>query len=193
MKVYQIPEGIPNLQPYFPALNFRSDNVISWKIQAKDATGVVIAETRENIYKLLSKDRTRLNFINQFGGMDGADFIRIDGEKEIKGEVWQKSLHFPLDKTKGGMIRKNINSNETYTLQTTLYSEFDQEWISELADSPLAWIEMLLPNGLGQKTEKQFIPIVISDINFPIIKSEGRFLYLVKIKYYMANANITFR
>lgn len=193
MKVYQIPEGIPNIKDLFPALNFQTDGLKSWKIQAKDAEGNVIAETRENTYTLLCEDRIRLGFINQFGQMDGLDFIRADGEKEVKGETWQKSLQFPLDKRLGGAIRKNISSNEVYQVQTILYNEFKQEWVAEIADSPLAWVETILPNGFGEKTVKEFIPIVISDISFPILKSEGRFLYLVKIKYYMANSNITFR
>lgn len=193
MKVYHIPEGIPNIKKLIPQLDFRADFVKSWKVQAKDAEGNVIGETRENVFLPICEDRIRLGFINQFGGMDGLNFIRVDGEKEVKGETWQKSLKFPLDKRKGGTLRKNIQSNEVYQVQTILYNEFKQEWVAEIADSPLTWIEMMLPNGFNQETVKEFIPIVISDISFPIIKSEGRYLYLVNIKYYMANANITFR
>ena len=192
MKVYQIPEGIPNIKDYFPELDF--GEVAEWSVFVKDQTGAILGESRTNVLGCCCvPDKVRIHFINSFGQIDAINFIRTDVDLDVKSDNWEKALKFPLNRTVGGTHRRGVSSNESFQVETNCFTEKDQEWISELAMSPLAWIEVFLPNGLREEIQKELIPINITDMKFPKRKAEKRYEYLVKIKFTMSNENINFR
>lgn len=189
MKVIYIPEGIPNIKDLFPKIDFR--NVKSWKLTAHDKQGLVLATTRINTLKCCSQ--IRVHFINSLGEIDSINFHKVEIVQETKSDTWTKTQKFPLDRTKGGTYRKNIISNENYEAETNIYGENQQYWLKEFETSPKAWIEMQLPNGFLASDEKEYIPIVISDVNITERKSKDRYEYLVRIKFSMSNSNINLR
>lgn len=191
MKILYVPEGLQNIKTYFPMVNF--SEILSWKIYLKDESGNVFATTRINTTGCCCGDeKTRIHFINSCGNIDSINFILNTEESETKSATWQKSQQFPLDRTKGGNYRINIESNENYEVETKCYGEKDQYWIKELANTPLAWIETFLPNGFNAPVQKEFIPITILDSKLPTKDAEA-FEYVVKIKFSMANSNSNLR
>lgn len=192
MKIYYVPEGIPNIKGYFPTINF--DQVEEWNVYVKDSNGNVLATSRQNqIGCCCIDEKARIHFINSLGEVDSINFIRVLEETESKSDSWQKSQKFPLNRTKGGSYRKNIKSNESYEAETRCYGETDQYWLKELIDTPKAWIETDLPNGFLESIEKAFIPISITDTKLVTRKNTQRYEYIVKIKFSMSNENQTLR
>lgn len=192
MNVYNIPEGLPNIKEYFPALEW--NDLLEWIITVKDENDVIIAESRINrVGCCCVEDKIRIHFINSFGQIDAANFFRSSKDLEVKSESWQKALKFPLSVKSGGSYRRNITSNESFEVETNCYQEKHQDWLSELATTPLAWIEVMLPNGFNAREIKELIPIKITDMKFPLKKMDKRHEYLVKVKFEMSNENISFR
>lgn len=190
-KILYIPEGIPNLKPLFPLVDF--SEVIEWSVYVKDSDDNIIATTRTNkVGCCCGDDMVRIHFLNSCGNIDSINFQLNIEESETKSDTWEKSQKFPLDRTKGGIYRKNIESNETYEVETKCYGERDQYWFKELINTPLAWLEMLLPNGFNAPVQKEFIPITILDLKLPT-KDVDVFEYLVKIKFSMSNSNSNLR
>lgn len=192
MNVYYIPEGIPNIRDYFPGIDF--EKVDEWVVYVKDDQDHTIATSRINqLGCCCTEDKVRIHFVNSLGEMDAINVIRVIEETEVKSDTWEKSQNFPLDKTKGGVYRKNITSNESYEAETRCYGEKDQYWIKDLINSPYAWIETLLPNGFQSQQKIEYIPIDISDVKLPTKKNTSRYEYIVKIKFTMSNDNKTIR
>lgn len=192
LNVYYIPEGIPNIEEYFPTIDF--EKVIEWNVYVKDSQGNIIATSRNNqIGCCCIDDKARIHFINSLGEIDSINFIRVVEELESKSESWEKTNKFPLDRSAGGSYRKNIKSNEYYEAETRCYGETDQYWIKELIDTPKAWIETYLSNGFNIPSEKAFIPVVIADAKLQTKKVSQRYEYIVKIKFSMSNENNTLR
>lgn len=187
--ILYIPEGIPNIQNLFKKIDFNKLN--SWKIVVRDQHHNILATSRNNI--LASCNEIRVHFINSFGEIDSINLHKVEIVQEIKSDTWTKSHKFPLDRTKGGTYRNNITSNENYEAVTNMYGEHQQYWIKELVTSPNAWLEIQLPNGFLPSCEKDYIPIVISDVSVNERKSKDRYEYMVKIKFSMSNSNISHR
>lgn len=191
-KVFYIPEGVKNIKPIFPEVNF--SEIVEYSIIVKGSNNLEIAESRTNkVDCCCLDDKVRIHFINSFGEIDSVNFIRVIEEVETKSDSWDKSLKFPLDRTKGGTYRQNIKSNESYEVETKCYGESDQYWFKDLFNTPKAWLEFDLPNGFQESEKKEYIPIVITDIKIPTKKNVGRYEYIVKIKFSMSNDNITLR
>jgi hypothetical protein len=190
-QVYYIPEGIPNIESIFPGVDFST--VTEWYLTVKAEDDTVLATTRNNKVGCCCDNKIRIHFINACGEIDSINFNRPEENHEAKSDTWEQSLRFPLDRTKGGTRRSNITSNEIIEAETKCYPEGDQYWIQELMDTPLAWMEQELPNGFQAPGPKEYIPIEIYDLKFPLRKNEKRYEYLVKIKFAMANANLNLR
>lgn len=196
-----IPEGIPNLKPLFPNINF--DNIEQWFVVANQTDtndaesaqrSLTVATTRVNqIGCCCNDEKLRIHFINSLGEIDSINFGRAEEVEDIKSDSWTKSLGFPFEREKGGSRRHNITSNETIEAETKCYGEDDQYWISELFKSPMAWLEMKMPQGFNESINKEYVPIEILDNKFIKKKVEKRYEYLVKIKFSMSNANINLR
>jgi len=189
--VYYIPEGVPNLQTLFPGVPW--NDVTEWFLEAKDDADNIVATTRINKTGCCCNDRIRIHFINSLGEVDSINFGRAEETHETKSESWEQALRHPLDRTRGGLKRKTITSNEAVEAETKCYPEDDQYWIKELYETPMAWLEVNLPNGFLPSITKQYIPIQITDMKFPVKKVEKRYEYMVKIKFLMANSNILLR
>lgn len=190
--VKYLPEGLPNLQPLFPAVDL--SQVEEWYVRAKDSTGAVIATTRTNLIGCCcGAKKYRIHFINSLGEIDSINFGQIEITEEIKSDTWTKTLAFPFDRTKGGSYRHNISSNETVDAETNCYLEKDQFWVKELFETPNAWLEMQMPQGFDTSYTKEYVPIEILDTKFTIRKNDKRYDYLIKVKFSMSNANINLR
>ncbi|AZA82170.1 hypothetical protein C1637_09935 [Chryseobacterium lactis] len=190
--IYYIPEGVTNLKPLFPQIDW--SKIVEYSIVVKGNNSSTIAESRINkVDCCCLDDKVRIHFINSFGEIDSVNFIRVLEETETKSESWEKSLKFPLDRSKGGSYRKNITSNETYEVETRCYGESDQYWFKDLMNTPKSWIELNLPNGFKESIKKEFIPIEIADLKLITRKNERRYEYIVKIKFTMSNDNVTLR
>lgn len=191
-KTLYIPDGIPNLQTLFPAVDLST--VEEWFVEALDAASTVIATTRVNkIGCCCNSDKIRIHFINSVGEIDSINFGRVEENEEVKSSSWTKTLGYPFNRSLGGSYRQNITSNESVDAETKCYPEKDQYWIKELFESPIAWLEMNLPNGFNSSVSKEYVPIEILDGKFPTKKKDQRYEYLVKIKFAMSNANINLR
>lgn len=190
--VKYIPEGLPNLQLLYPTLDM--SQIDEWYVVAKDSSGAIIATTRKNqIGCCCGAKKYRIHFINSLGEIDSINFGQIEVTEEIKSDNWTKTLAFPFNRTKGGTYRQNIRSNETVEANTNCYLERDQYWIKELFETPIAWLEMEMPQGFDTSTTKEYVPIQILDSKFVILKVDKRYEYLVKVKFIMSNANINLR
>jgi hypothetical protein len=133
------------------------------------------------------KNKVRVRFLNNLGYFDCANFSEVDISLLTKSDSWQKALKYPLDKSDGGNRRLNVHSNEKYSVSTCGYEEKHQNWLKELFDSPLAFIEFDL-GSQGQGVVN--IPIQILDGEFINRKSRGRFEYVTQLTFMMANENI---
>lgn len=196
-KVYYIPEGLSNIKSLFPELDFGS--IKRWSVVALNASEQVIAESRMNELGCCCNEREkiRIHFVNDIGEIDTINFMKAQIEDEIKSDTWEKSLKFPLDKTKGGIYRTNITATEVYEVETKCYPETAQKWIDELARTNLAWMEV--PNEgpefsvIYGGSNQNLIPITISDMKFPIRKNRNRYEYIVQLKFAKANRKNTKR
>lgn len=196
-KVYYIPEGLANIKSLFPELNF--NEIKKWSVVALNASEQVIAESRINEIGCCCNERekVRVHFVNDIGEIDTINFQKAQIEDDIKSDTWEKSLKFPLNKTKGGVYRTNITASEVYEVETKCYPESAQKWIDELARTNLAWME-IKDEGLGLSTlmggsNQNLIPILISDMKFPIRKNKNRYEYIVQLKFTKANRKNTKR
>lgn len=115
--------------------------------------------------------------------------IKVEKFKTSDGKIFDTEKEAAFHES----ILIGIKSNETIEAETKCYGENDQYWLKDLINTPKAWIEIKLPNGFLDSTEKQYIPIKISDLKFPSRKNERRYEYLVRIKFTMSNENHTLR
>src|SRR5690606_7665364 len=125
---------------------------------------------------------------NDIGEIDSINFVKAQVDDDIKSNTWEKSLKFPLDKTKGGIYRSNIVAGESWEVETICYPESAQKWISELARTNLAWMEIPIEGSsiVSSTSKNSLIPIVISDMKFPIRKNKNRYDNVVKLKFIKA-------
>lgn len=187
-KAFYIPMGPKNLQSVFPEINF--EDIGSYYVEVKDSEGDVVATTAiATIGGCCEDDKIRLHFLNALGAIDAINMKRITKEHENKSDVRQSSETYPLDKTEHAQNRFNIKSNEKYTATTTDYTESDQEWLDELFDSPLVWIQWAGTQGQPDS----FIPIRILDSKRETVKQDERWVYEVTIEFQMSHERFTIR
>lgn len=187
-KAYYIPAGPKNLQQIFPEVNF--ENMASYYVEVKDDLGVVIATTTTaRIGGCCEDDKIRINFLNADGGIDAINFKRIKKEHESKSDSRQSPESYPQDKTEHAINRFNVKSNKNYTATTIELTEADQDWLDELFDTPLAWIQWTGVQG----QEDSFIPVVILDSKRDTVKEADRFVYEVTIEFKLSHERFTIR
>jgi hypothetical protein len=193
MKTVYIPEGLPNLKPLFPNIDF--NEIEEWTVSAHVNSKLsAVATSRKNSISSCCEDyKLRVHFVNSLGEIDSINLKLIDSTLEVKSQNWTKSIPLIFDRTKGGSYRNNITSNDIIEAETNVYNEGDQYWLKDIFRTGLAWLEMNLPNGFNNSVKKEYVPIEISDGKLVERKSENRFEYLVKIRFVMSNANINLR
>jgi len=188
-KAYYIPNGPKNLETLFPLVDF--NNVAKYYVEVKDNNGDVIATSPMNIQccGCCDEERIRVNFLNGLGAIDAINFKLLTQEHESKSSDFEKPLQYPLEKPEHGIGRFNVKSNDTYKLCNNEYSEEDKQWLDEILDSPIAWIQWEGTQG----QDDSFIPIVILDKKFEKIKENDRFIYELTIEFSLSHEKFVIR
>lgn len=187
-KAFYIPIGPKNLQAVFPEIEF--GNIADYYVEVKDSLGTVVATTSTvTIGGCCEDDKIRIHFLNALGAIDAINMKRIVKEHENKSDKWEKSTSYPQDKTEHGQNRLNIKSNKPHTARTIEFTEADQDWLDELFDTPLAWLQWEGTQG----QPNTFIPIVITDSKRQTVKEDERWVYEVTIEFKLSHERFTLR
>jgi len=188
-KAYYIPNGPKNLETLFPLVDF--NNVAKYYVEVKDNNGDVIATSPMNIQccGCCDEERIRVNFLNGLGAIDAINFKLLTQEHESKSSDFEKPLQYPLEKPEHGIGRFNVKSNDTYKVSNNEYSEEDKQWLDEILDSPIAWIQWEGTQG----QDDNFIPIVILDKKFEKIKENDRFIYELTLEFSLSHEKFVIR
>lgn len=188
--VYHIPNGAKNMAISFPSISWK--DVADYYIEVVNLENVVIATTGINVIGNVSSDEdegVRLHFLNGLGGIDAVNFCQSEETFETKSESSQQPLSFPLLKSEGGLIRHNVQANESYKVSTTAYTEQEMKWLKELLTSPAVWLEW--KGTQGQPDD--YLPVVLNDAKIVTRKMDDRYIYELTVEYVMANTDITIR
>lgn len=179
--VYYLPDGTKNLSSLFPAIDWTT--IAGYTVQAADGSGTVIATTPFIEIDYCLERGVRIHFINYNNSVDAINF-RVQGmEHSSKSDNYQSPDVYPQDKTRHSIGRINIQAGDTFTVSTIDYPEDTLDWINELADSPVAWMEWTGVQGQPDS----YLPIVISDVKIPNLKEENRYEYEIVIEFTMSN------
>lgn len=189
MKAFFIPNGPKNLETLFPSVDF--NNVARYYVEVKDANGDVVATSPMNVQccGCCEDERVRINFLNYLGGVDAIDFKLQTQEHESRSSEFEKPVQYPLEKPEHGIGRFNAKSNDTFQVSTLDYTEADKDWIDELFDSPIAWLQWEGTQGQPDS----YIPIVILDKKFEKVKKENRFIFEIVIDFKLSHEKFILR
>jgi hypothetical protein len=188
-KAYYIPNGPKNLEPVFPGIDF--DNIAEYYLELLDDADTVIATTTMNKLEACKDedDIFRIFFLNSLGAVDGIDLTRKSTEKESKSDSWEKPVQYPLSKPEHAINRSNVKSNKTISLVSYDYEEQDGDWIEELFESPVAWMQWAGTQGQADN----FIPVVIVDKKWSKVQENDRFNYEVALEVLMSHERFIIR
>lgn len=187
-KAYHIPNGPKNLETLFPSINF--SQLSHYYIEVLDSDGDVVATSPINqLGGCCEDDKVRIHFLNRLGGIDAINFKLLNEEHEAKSDGFEKPIQYPLVKSEHGGSRLNVKSNDTFKAVNTTYSENEKNWLEELFDSPLAWMEWEGTEG----QDDSYIPVIIKDVKFDKVKEEDRFNYEVTIEFILSHEKFNLR
>lgn len=188
MVTFHVPAGPMNLSPLFPSVDF--SQVAEYYLEIGGIDGVLATSPVYEQGCCCNEDSVRIFFVNRLGGIDGVTFNLVNRTLEVKsGNSWKKPLKYPLEKWDSGIQRFGVESNEVVVAESTCYYEEDQPWLSELMDSPNAWIQWFGTQG----QPNDYLPIVIDDAKHVERKNAERYVYPVEISFRFANENIGVR
>lgn len=188
VKAYYIPVGPKNLQVFFPQIDF--NDIANYYLEVRDENLDTVATTAiATIGGCCESDKVRIHFLNKLGAIDAINFKLTTKEHESKGESWQKPVQYPLSKPDHAINRFNVKSNHLYTAKTIQFFETEQDWLDELFDSPVAWLQW---DGI-QGQPDSFIPIKISDSKRTTVKEEDRYVYETTIEFILSHERFTLR
>lgn len=181
-KVIDIPAGTKNLKSLFPKVDFGL--ILEYYVVVKDSSGQEIAATTYFTPHRCDRDEyVRLLFLNQFGRIDGINAKIELITNRSASERYKKALRHPKNYELHQAARYNVSAIREYKTRIGVESESDMEWITQLLNSPMAWME----------TDAGSLPIVISDAETPIRKSSERYLYEVEVVFEVSHETITHR
>jgi hypothetical protein len=186
-KAYYLPNGPKNLASLFPAIEF--NNLAEYYLQVKADTVVIISTTMNVLEGCNSEDQVRIHFLNSAGTIDAINFKLLTIEHDPKSSSKESPVTFPLSKPDHAVGRFNVQANDIYTVCNTDYAEADMPWITELFDSPLAWMEWTGKQGQADS----YLPIVITDTKIQSIKEEDRFVYEAKLQFKLSHGKSILR
>ena len=187
-KAYYIPNGPKNLIPLFPSINF--EDLSRYYVEVLDTDGDVVATTNINqLGGCCEDDKIRIHFLNALGGIDAINFKRLTETHEVKGDLYERPVAYPLVKSDHAINRFNVRGNDTITIVTTDFSETDKDWLTELFDSPLAWMEWTGDEG----QDDSYIPVTVLDKQFPKVTQEDRFNYQVTLDIRLSHERFIIR
>jgi hypothetical protein len=189
VKAFYIPNGPKNLETLFPLVDF--NNVGRYYVEVKDANGDVIATSPMNIQccGCCDEERIRIHFIGGLCGPDAINFKLLKQEHETNSSDFEKPVQYPLEKPVHGMGRFNVKSNDTFEVSCNDYTEDDKQWVDELLDSPIAWLQWEGTQGQPDS----YIPIVILDKKTDKVKKEDRFIYEINIEFKLSHEKFIIR
>lgn len=177
IRAFYIPNGPKNLQVMYPAIDF--DNVKQYYVEVLDNTDTVIATSNINQTDgECCQDVFRVHFLNYLGAIDAINFKRLFKEHEAKSDSFRRTISHPLNKSSHAIGRFNVKANDIITLSCTDYPEKDMEWVNELIDSPLVWMQW---TGI-QGQDDNYIPITVDDAKMFNVKQDERYIYEVIIQ-----------
>lgn len=173
MKAFYIPNGPKNIIADFPSVLF--SNIAEYYVKVIDVADNVIATSTINNLEHANccEDKVRLHFLNYSSAVDCINLTLLLSEHETKSDVSIKALNHPLDKSIHSINRVNVKASDTLTLSTIEYSEINQDWLTELVDSPLVFMEW---KGI-QGQPDSYLPVVILDTKIITKKKEDRYEY----------------
>lgn len=188
VKAYYLPNGPKNLAPLFPSVDF--NEVAEYYVQAKDDLDRVVASgTMNQLDGECCDEKIRIHFVNYLGTVDAINFKLLTKDHEPSSDSLEKPVQYPLNKPDHGGSRFNVKSNNVYKAVNTDYTEEDMDWLNELFDSPLAWMEW---NGT-QGQEDSYIPVIISDVKMENVKKDERYIYEVTIEFKLSHEKYILR
>ncbi len=187
MKAVYIPSGTKNLAALFPTVNF--NDIEEYIVDLMDITGHALATTTNYLIDSCEGDAARIHFLNKLGGIDAMNFKPITTEHGATSDSSERPTVYPLSKPLHAINRFNVKSNETFTLTSIEYSEADMVWVTELLDAPLAWMEWKGTQGQPDS----YLPVVIQDQKFQILKEDERYTYEVTILCILSNTRQNIR
>jgi len=183
MESYFIPSGPKNLEALFPAVNF--DKILSYWIVVKDINGNVIGTTPLFQMNCCCPDGyIRIEFMNDSGTRDAVNFGKPYIIQSSQSSIFQKAkISNSNAKDDFGLRRFNVVANDVYECTTTCYDEGAMEWLSELFRSPIAYLH----HEGNQGQQEYILPINILDTDFTLQKNAEEYVYLVTLKFNLAN------
>lgn len=178
--VYFIPNGPKNISQIFTSIDIR--DIDEYYVQALGEGDAILATSTLNKIDRC-EDAVRIHFINSLGCIDGITMEIANIKHSPKSETYKKQLSSA--KSNHSIGRFNVRANDVITAKTVVYGEGARQWLDELFDSPLAWVEFGTP--------KELIPIVISDTDRDKIKETDRFQYEISLEYTMSHEKYIIR
>lgn len=188
-KALFIPNGPKNLETLFPTVDF--NNVGRYYVEVKNVNGDIVATSPINAQccGCCDEERVRINFLNRLGGIDAIDFKLLTQEHETKSDEYETPVQYPLEKPVHGIGRFNVKSNDTFMIYNKEYYEEDREWLDEILDSPVAWMQWEGTQGQPDS----YMPVSILDKKFKKIKEENRFIYELILEFTLSHEKFNIR
>lgn len=187
MKAIYIPSGPKNLTALFPTVDL--SEVSEYFLTIKSEADATLATT--NTYRLAKscENAIRIHWLNALGTIDVINMELEKVDAETNSERWKKPLATPLQKSSGELQRFNVRSDETHTAVTIEFGEADMDWLLQLAEATMAWVEW---KGI-QGQPDDYLPIIIQDGKYEKRKQEGRYIYEFRLQFKFSNEKITLR
>lgn len=199
--VNYLPCGIPQLVALgFTFLNFVFasgvavlDLIQDYRVRITDSTGFRMMSTNWITLKPDCEDDVPIKFLNRLGGYDTVNFQEVEGIQTTKSSSYETPmLAIPFRKRGRGRQRFNVRTTRKLNLVSYKYSESSVDWLSEMADSPDAYIvlrEDQLNRGFPQNgiQPADLLPVVVQDGEVTYQKVEGRYDYFFPATVQLAN------
>lgn len=170
-----IPNGPKNLQSLFPGVNF--NDIENYFIEILGDTGEVIATTTLMNLIRCADLSVRIHFLNNLGTIDAIDFKIQNIEHNTKSEKYQIQTSYPAQAETHSITRYNVRSNDVIQAVLIEHDESRRDWMDELFDSPMAWIE----------DDNRLLPIVIIDKSRKKIQETDRYNYEIVLEFTLSN------
>jgi hypothetical protein len=167
-----IPVGPENIKSLFPSIQFA--DVSDYQIEILDGAGNILATSPEMILTSAC-DGVRVHFANRSGMIDAIDLAIDRVVHAAKGAGFQRPLTGASAEHSDSKF--NVRANDTFILKSARFSENDQDWLDELVDSPLVWMEVYDFRG----EPSVLIPVVVLDSEREKIKQDERYVYELSI------------
>lgn len=180
-----IPAGTKNLSVLF---GFSFQQVAEYYVELWNQDGLVVASSNLYLVKRCS-NTVRMHFINYLGAVDAVNFQLLTNEHQSVSSSWERPEAYPLVKSQQAISRFNVTGNDTYTMECIDYSEKDIDWLDEIFDAPLAWMEWIGTQGQPD----DLLPITIIDGKYQKFNSSQRYMYAVQIQFKFSHERKTIR